>query len=251
MALIIVLSVLGYGSLLAFDLPITRKQPLIRVILALATTILLTTAFILGLQGSDSLAWSAWSRSLGLVLVVAGGLLAAYSALFEIPLRLARNRSKASVPAAAPDSNAIVQVGTYALCRHPGFLWMLFYLTGLVLFVSRTSTCRTCAVVGRVRFCGRIYPGSGHLPAYVSSILTLSGCDAVRDSHTSQPASRSPYFCGAYQMNNYQQKTSDLVRNGDYQRAWDRHCGFLDLSLDEFMQIQWRLLQEQFTFPIG
>jgi hypothetical protein len=48
-------------------------------------------------------------------------------------------------------------------------------------------------------------------------------------------------------MNNYQQKTSDLLRNGEYERAWNRHCGFLDLSLDEFMQIQWRLLQEQFS----
>jgi hypothetical protein len=46
-------------------------------------------------------------------------------------------------------------------------------------------------------------------------------------------------------MSNYQ-KTSDLLRNGEYERAWDRHCGFLDLSLSEFMQIQWRLLQEQF-----
>ncbi|MGH2542111.1 MAG: GH3 family domain-containing protein, partial [Ardenticatenaceae bacterium] len=29
--------------------------------------------------------------------------------------------------------------------------------------------------------------------------------------------------------------------------AWQRHCGFLDLSLDEFMQIQCRLLGEQFA----
>ena len=46
-------------------------------------------------------------------------------------------------------------------------------------------------------------------------------------------------------MSNYQ-KTSDLLRNGEYERAWDRHCGFLDLTINEFMQIQWRLLQEQF-----
>lgn len=47
-------------------------------------------------------------------------------------------------------------------------------------------------------------------------------------------------------MSNYQQKTSDLIRIGEYERAWNRHCGFLDLSIEEFMQIQWRLLQEQF-----
>ena len=45
---------------------------------------------------------------------------------------------------------------------------------------------------------------------------------------------------------NFQQKTSDLLRNGEYERAWNRHCGFLDLTIGEFMQIQWRLLEEQF-----
>lgn len=48
-------------------------------------------------------------------------------------------------------------------------------------------------------------------------------------------------------MNAYQQKTSDLVRNGEYERAWQRHCGFLDLSIGECMDIQWRLMQEQFS----
>jgi len=37
-----------------------------------------------------------------------------------------------------------------------------------------------------------------------------------------------------------------LILNGEYERVWQRHCGFLDLSLDEFMDIQWRLLEEQF-----
>jgi hypothetical protein len=48
-------------------------------------------------------------------------------------------------------------------------------------------------------------------------------------------------------MNTNPQKTSDLIRNGEYERAWERHCGFFDLSTDEFMQIQWRLLEEQFA----
>ncbi|MCL5274772.1 MAG: GH3 auxin-responsive promoter family protein [Chloroflexi bacterium] len=48
-------------------------------------------------------------------------------------------------------------------------------------------------------------------------------------------------------MNDFEQKTSDLIRNGELERAWQRHCGFLDLTTDEFMQIQWRLLQEQFV----
>jgi hypothetical protein len=48
-------------------------------------------------------------------------------------------------------------------------------------------------------------------------------------------------------VNTYRQKTSDLILNGEYERAWQRYCGFLDLSIGEFMQIQWRLMQEQFA----
>ncbi len=46
-------------------------------------------------------------------------------------------------------------------------------------------------------------------------------------------------------MKRYREKTSDLVRRREFQRAWQRHCGFLDLSLEQFMAIQRRLLQEQ------
>jgi hypothetical protein len=48
-------------------------------------------------------------------------------------------------------------------------------------------------------------------------------------------------------MQTFEQKTSDLIRNGELERAWERHCGFLDLTTDDFMQIQWRLLEEQFA----
>ena len=48
-------------------------------------------------------------------------------------------------------------------------------------------------------------------------------------------------------MTSYLQTTSDLIRNGEYERAWQRHCGFLDLSIEEFMSIQHRLLEEQFA----
>lgn len=46
-------------------------------------------------------------------------------------------------------------------------------------------------------------------------------------------------------MRRYREKTSDLVRRREFERAWQRHCGFLDLSLEQFMEIQWRLMEEQ------
>lgn len=40
-------------------------------------------------------------------------------------------------------------------------------------------------------------------------------------------------------------RTSELLKVGRTQDIWTRHCGFINLSLDEFMAIQERLLTEQ------
>jgi len=38
---------------------------------------------------------------------------------------------------------------------------------------------------------------------------------------------------------------SELLRQGRRDEVWRKYCGFLDLSLEEFMEIQRRLLMEQ------
>jgi hypothetical protein len=40
--------------------------------------------------------------------------------------------------------------------------------------------------------------------------------------------------------------TSELIRNGEKEKIWQKYCGFIDLSTEEYMQIQERLLLEQF-----
>ena len=42
--------------------------------------------------------------------------------------------------------------------------------------------------------------------------------------------------------------TIELLRQGRKEEIWTKHCGFLDLKLDEFMKIQERLLLEQIDF---
>ena len=36
-----------------------------------------------------------------------------------------------------------------------------------------------------------------------------------------------------------------MLRDEDYDKIWKAYCGFLDLSIEEFMEIQNRLLLEQ------
>jgi hypothetical protein len=40
-------------------------------------------------------------------------------------------------------------------------------------------------------------------------------------------------------------KASDLIKQGRTDEVWDKYCGFLDLSLEDFMHIQERLLMEE------
>ncbi len=42
-----------------------------------------------------------------------------------------------------------------------------------------------------------------------------------------------------------------LFETGDYTRIWNKYCGFLDLSLSEFMATQEQLLMEQITLVYG
>ena len=40
--------------------------------------------------------------------------------------------------------------------------------------------------------------------------------------------------------------TAELIKQGQKDKVWSKYCGYLDLSLKEYMQIQERLLFEQF-----
>jgi len=44
---------------------------------------------------------------------------------------------------------------------------------------------------------------------------------------------------------------ADLLKHGRHDELWQRHCGFFDLSVDEFMAIQERLLTEQLQLLAG
>jgi hypothetical protein len=46
-------------------------------------------------------------------------------------------------------------------------------------------------------------------------------------------------------------KKDELLKTGDQQRIWQKYCGFLDISLQEFMEIQEQLLMEQIELVYG
>jgi len=40
-------------------------------------------------------------------------------------------------------------------------------------------------------------------------------------------------------------QSADVWEKGNQKEIWDRYCSFLDLSVDEFMEIQNKLLMER------
>lgn len=139
MYLIAVLSVLLFGIFLALDLPLMGKHPLLRYTMLILAVAALIAVYLLATSWGDSVNLPDWCRILGWIFTITGGPLMSYSILVEIPLHLAR-RSAARLNAPSESTNMdLVQTGTYALCRHPGFLWMLLFLAGQVLLAQRTG----------------------------------------------------------------------------------------------------------------
>ena len=129
---IIVLSVVGFLGFLGLDTSLLRRSAIGRTLVTLLAVAALTTALILTFNAGDSLGLAPNTRWIGIILIIVGGCLTTYSTLLEIPLAMRH------VPPL--DDTAIYKHGTYALCRHPGFLWLILDLTGLVIVFNRFST---------------------------------------------------------------------------------------------------------------
>ncbi|MCL5274773.1 MAG: hypothetical protein M1434_08525 [Chloroflexi bacterium] len=154
MALISSLSVLGFCGYLILDLAILRRRLALRGMLILAASGVLSSALVLAtlnpmpLMSPAIYEWAAWC---GLALLLVGALLLAYSVFIEIPHALARADSASPATADSDVSpgvgqsavNRVVTSGTYALCRHPGVLWLGLFLVGTVLLVNSLEVVYT------------------------------------------------------------------------------------------------------------
>jgi steroid 5-alpha reductase family enzyme len=133
MTLIVVLlfSALGFSGFLALDIPALQRHRWGLSGLILLAVLSLITAFVLATREGIPLGIPSIWRWIGIPMMILGIGMMVYSTLIEIPLASLR-----SPPLYIKD---VYQKGTYALCRHPGFLWMLIYLIGFVLVYNLVS----------------------------------------------------------------------------------------------------------------
>jgi len=131
MLLPILLSLCGFMAILVVDWKALQGLgPLGRPLLLLLAAVLLSVALRLAAaQPGDGLGLPAGLAPAGWTLTLAGGVLLFYSVVLEIPL-IQRRQARKEGPHTGP---ILVTTGTYALSRHPGFLWLLLFALGQII----------------------------------------------------------------------------------------------------------------------
>lgn len=128
--LVFALSVVGFGAFLLLDNPPVTQRPLLRHATSMVGSLALAVAMWWAADSGDVLDFPRWTTGLGWALAIFGLFLLVYSVFIEIPLTLRHHTGPGP---------ALVQSGTYALCRHPGVLWLVLLLVGVLLIVKRTG----------------------------------------------------------------------------------------------------------------
>jgi protein-S-isoprenylcysteine O-methyltransferase Ste14 len=127
----LVLGTMAYACAACFDLAALAGNKNLKRSAGMAALVAFTVAFIWAIKTGPTLAVPRLLSILSWPLIVLGAALLLYSLFLEIPFTVTY------VSHNAP--SAIVRTGTYALCRHPGVLWMGLFLIGAALAsASRT-----------------------------------------------------------------------------------------------------------------
>ena len=134
----ILLSVLGFGAWVLVDLPPLVRHPHWVRGVNVVSALVLAGVLVKVTLGRTRWIWPLGVRLLGGILLCLGLVLLVYSVVLEIPWRQRRQ--------AAGAGNGLIQEGTYALCRHPGALWMGLFLIGWVLAFPGPEVVRLSVV---------------------------------------------------------------------------------------------------------
>ncbi len=133
MALLVVLSIGGFGAFLALDAAPVARRPWLHRATSLVGLVLLTGAWFIAERVGHPLPWPHWLAWVGLPLMLLGGSLSLYTMFLEIPLL----RRRMHVPDA--DAPTLICAGSYAMCRHPDFWWLAFTVVGYLLVARHTG----------------------------------------------------------------------------------------------------------------
>ncbi|MBI4285605.1 MAG: GH3 auxin-responsive promoter family protein [Chloroflexi bacterium] len=230
---------LGFVAVQAFDVVSLKRLRHAKPVCWLLGSGLLGYGLVMTTLWPEKLPLPHWSSWLGwLLLAIALAQLA--GALFiNLPFR--------STYIADSSGQRLVTTGLYALVRHPGVHGFVLLVLSLFL-ISRSSLFTIAgpvwiaadivlvAIEDRFLF-HRMFPGYAsyrrQTPMLLPNKRSLKAfLESLGQSLKTKEAKNMSIM-------------SELIAQGKHGELWQRYCGFIDLSLEDFMVIQRRLLTEQ------
>jgi len=201
---------------------------------------LLTYALIMTCLQPGRLSLPVWSTWLGWALLSISILMLIYSLFINLPFR------KTYVTTA---NSKLITTGMYALVRHPGVHWFILFLFSLIL-ISRSSLLLIAApvfilldivlvVVQEKLILSRMF--TGYRSYRRRTPMLVPNRRSIRTFFNSLKQFEPKSQLKEEKMT----VMGELLKQGKTDEVWQRCCGFIDLSLEDFMKIQKRLLLEQ------
>ncbi len=239
----IFLGTLGFLVLHLFDLASLKRTPLLKPVIWLTGSSLLVLSIVMVCLTPERMSLPTWSLWLGWSLLPGSLILLLHSLFINLPF------VKTYVSTGTGDQ--LVRTGFYALVRHPGvygfilFMLSLFLVSGSGLLLVAAPTWilfDILLVVIQDRFLlTRMFPGyeeyQKETPMLVPNRKSLTTfINLLRPPKTSNQKQRRL---------DKMITLGELLRQGKTEEVWQKCCGFIDLSLEDFMLIQRRLLLEQ------
>jgi protein-S-isoprenylcysteine O-methyltransferase Ste14 len=239
----IALGVIGFLVMHLFDLASLKRIPLLKPVIWLSGSGLLVYAVLKVCLSPEKISLPLWLGWLGWPLLVISLGLLIYPLFINLPLVRTYIRRGTG--------DRLVKSGLYALVRHPGVFGLVLVMAALIL-VSNSRPLLLAAAVWIVvdialvviqdRFIfTRMFPGYKEYQQQTPMLVPSRGSigNFINRLKT-------------VEINNQKQRRSkemsvevELFQQGRYQELWQRCCGFIELSIDDFMRIQRRLLLEQ------
>jgi protein-S-isoprenylcysteine O-methyltransferase Ste14 len=238
--LYVLLGALGFPVFHLVDLAAIKRVPWAKPLAWIAGCSLVTANAWQVCVSGDKYNVPVWAITVGWILFLASAAQLLHSLFINLPFY--KTYFKVGV------SDELITDGLYAIVRHPGVYGLGITLYSLVLvsqsklmFLAASVWMAVDVVVVIIQdkfFFDRMFEGYDDYREKTPMLIP------TWDSLANFATKFIPKDINSRRKENMS-TVAELFADGKYDEVWKRCCGFLDLSIDDFMRIQKRLLMEQ------
>ncbi len=241
----IFLGLAGFALFLLADFAALKRIPVVKPIAWIIGTGVLIYSICKIIGTAPRFTFNPLLASAGWVLIILSGAVLVYALFINIPLRKTYIQTGIG--------KELVTSGLYSVVRHPGWYPFAGVMTGLVLVFPSTAmvwaaTVWALADLALIIFQDRIiFPRmfKGYQNYQKEIPMIVPGFRLPKSISESQMGARESLSNTESTRSAKLSVNVELFKKGNHAELWERCCGFIDLSIDQFSYIQKRLLLEQ------